>query len=121
MGARAAPLRASGSSRPWFFYAERSKAVAERVGADGTVVGLSVVGVCLVVSSVFRTVFTTLVPLGSAPLWQRVAMALGLTLLMWAVVLGPPILGLWLWRRGLWRPWPSAPDQRSDDRTPDDR
>eukprot|EP00964_Phaeocystis_antarctica_P001590 scaffold838_cov64-Phaeocystis_antarctica.AAC.1 len=67
--ARAAPLRATVSFRPWCFYAERSKAVAERAGADGAswvgAVGLSVVGVCLLVSSVFRTVFTT-VPLGSA-------------------------------------------------------
>ena len=111
--ARAAPLRASGA---WFFDAERSKAVAERAGADGAsrvgAVGLSVIGGCLLVSSVFRTVFTTLVPLGSALLWQRLALALGLTLLMWAVVLGPPILGLCLMRRGLWRPWPSAPVQR---------
>ena len=110
--ARAAPLRASVA---WFFDAERSKAVAERVGADGAsqvgAVGLSVgacvVGGCLLLSSVFRTVFTTLVPLGSALLWQRLALALGLTLLMWAVVLAPPILVL-----RFWRPWPSAPVQR---------
>ena len=109
--ARAAPLRASGSSRPWFFDAERSKAVAERVGADGSVVGavgFSVVGVCLLVSSVFRTVFTTLVPLGSALPLRRLAVVLGVTLLMSsAVVLGPPILVL-----GLWRLWTSAPVQR---------
>ena len=99
--ARAAPLRASGA---WFFYAERSKAVAERAGADGAsrvgAVGLSVIGVCLLVSSVFRTVWgVPLVPLGSwALLWQRVAVALGFTLLMWAVVLVPPILVLRFWK-----------------------
>ena len=113
--ARAAPLRATVSFRPWFFYAERSKAVAERAGADGAswvgAVGLSVVGVCLLVSSVFRTVFTT-VPLGSALPLRRLAEVLGFTLLMWAAVFGTPILVLGLWRLGLWRPWTSAPVQR---------
>ena len=100
---------------PLVFYAERSKAVAERAGADGAswvgAVGLSVVGVCLLVSSVFRTVFTT-VPLGSALPLRRLAEVLGFTLLMWAAVFGTPILVLGLWRLGLWRPWTSAPVQR---------
>merc|ERR1719272_1986296 len=121
--ARAAPLRATVSFRPWFFYAERSKAVAERAGADGAswvgAVGLSVVGVCLLVSSVcllVPTVFTT-VPLGSALPLRRLAEVLGFTLLMWAAVLFvTPILVLGLWRLGLWRLGTSAPVQRSDDR-----
>ena len=114
--ARAAPLRATVSFRPWFFYAERSKAVAERAGADGAswvgAVGLSVVGGCLLVSSVFRTVFTT-VPLGSALPLRRLAEVLGFTLLMWAAALFvTPILVLGLWRLGLWRLGTSAPVQR---------
>ena len=101
---------------PLVFYAERSKAVAERAGADGAswvgAVGLSVVGVCLLVSSVFRTVFTT-VPLGSALPLRRLAEVLGFTLLMWAAALFvTPILVLGLWRLGLWRLGTSAPVQR---------